>query len=122
MEAIILAGGYGKRLKHFTEKIPKPLLLVNGIPFLTYIFELLLKYNVKRVVLSVFYKKDSIYGFYGNKYKKMYSARCTSVTVIASCSRISMRFSIFEFRTLFRALLAATGSISMPTPLTFLYF
>ena len=30
MKAVILAGGLGSRLKPFTDKLPKPLLPING--------------------------------------------------------------------------------------------
>ena len=39
MDAIVLAGGLGKRLKNITSNIPKPMALVNRRPFLDYIFK-----------------------------------------------------------------------------------
>ena len=41
MDAIVLAGGLGKRLKNITSDIPKPMALVNRRPFLDYIFKYL---------------------------------------------------------------------------------
>ena len=38
-ECIILAGGLGSRLGKITKKIPKPLIKVNGKPFILYIIE-----------------------------------------------------------------------------------
>ena len=39
MEAIILAGGFGKRLKSKIKDIPKPMAPINGRPFLEYIMQ-----------------------------------------------------------------------------------
>ena len=53
MEAIILAGGFGKRLKSKIKDIPKPMAPVNNRPFLVYILDKLLKYNFDHIILSV---------------------------------------------------------------------
>ena len=37
---IILAGGYGTRLKSFLNGMPKPMVDVNGSPFLEYILKI----------------------------------------------------------------------------------
>ena len=42
LKAIIMAGGEGKRLRPITEKIPKPLVEVGGIPIIEHIFKLLI--------------------------------------------------------------------------------
>ena len=39
MDSIILAGGYGTRLKSEIEDIPKPFAPINKIPFLDYLFD-----------------------------------------------------------------------------------
>lgn len=47
MQAIILAGGKGVRLKPYTNLISKPLLTINGIPLLTYHIEKLNNFGIK---------------------------------------------------------------------------
>jgi mannose-1-phosphate guanylyltransferase len=56
VDAVILAGGFGTRLRPLTAKTPKPLLSVGGRPFLETLFFRLAQGGVKRVVLSVFHQ------------------------------------------------------------------
>lgn len=51
LQAVILAGGLGTRLKPVTEKIPKALVDIEGRPFIFYQLELLMKNGIKEVVL-----------------------------------------------------------------------
>jgi len=71
MEAIILAGGVGSRLKGTIGDIPKPMALVGGKPFLTYLLSWLNANNFKKVVISVCYKAEMISGYYGSKFGSM---------------------------------------------------
>jgi D-glycero-alpha-D-manno-heptose 1-phosphate guanylyltransferase len=68
-EAIILAGGFGKRLKSKVKDIPKPMAEVGGKPFLQIILDYLLENRIKKVILSVAYKKGIIKKYFGNNYK-----------------------------------------------------
>lgn len=70
-EAIILAGGFGTRLKHLIDNVPKPMAPVNGRPFLEYQLDYLDRWEMKRVILSVGFKKDIIRDHFGNAYKSM---------------------------------------------------
>ncbi len=56
MEAIILAGGLGTRLKETIGAMPKCMAPVNGKPFLSYIFEYLAQQKCTRAILSLGYK------------------------------------------------------------------
>ena len=72
MEAVVLAGGLGTRLRSVVHDIPKCMApigcpvtpdLIGGLlpqPFLAYIFDWLASYEITRVVLSVGYLKESI--------------------------------------------------------------
>ena len=66
--AIILAGGLGTRLRSVINDLPKPMAPVNGKPFLHYIFQYLMREQIKEVVLSVGYKHETIKEFFGDKY------------------------------------------------------
>ncbi len=71
MQAIILAGGFGTRLKSMVSAVPKPMAPVNGRPFLSYLLDNLNKYGFQKVVLAVGYQKESIINFYKNRYKNI---------------------------------------------------
>lgn len=71
MEAIILAGGFGTRLQSVVKDVPKPMADINGRPFLVYILEYLLKYDITKIILSVGYKKEIIENYFRNRYKEM---------------------------------------------------
>ena len=65
-QAVILAGGLGKRLHPLTKSIPKPLAPVNNVPFLDYIIQLLIDNNFKKILILVGYKKNLIIERYKN--------------------------------------------------------
>lgn len=80
MKAIILAGGFGTRLRAVVKDVPKPLAPVQGVPFLDYILLNLESSGISEVVLSVCYLKEKIINRYGEKYGRMsikYSAEDT---------------------------------------------
>ena len=63
MEAVILAGGLGTRLRSSVSEVPKCLAPVDGKPFLQYLLEWLSRFDVTRVVLSVGYLKEAVFRF-----------------------------------------------------------
>jgi D-glycero-alpha-D-manno-heptose 1-phosphate guanylyltransferase len=71
MEAIILAGGLGTRLKELVPDVPKSMASVNGRPFLEYLLNYLSGQEIHRVVLSVGYLNDSIQSYFKDHYKNI---------------------------------------------------
>ncbi len=70
MEAIILAGGFGTRLRPFTYTRAKSLLPVLNEPMISYLVKMLPK-EVNKVVLAVNYRKDQIENYFkGNDFGK----------------------------------------------------
>jgi D-glycero-alpha-D-manno-heptose 1-phosphate guanylyltransferase len=69
IEAIILAGGLGTRLRSVVKDVPKPMAIIGGKPFLGYLMESLAKKGVTRIILSVGYKADKIIEYFGNHYQ-----------------------------------------------------
>ena len=68
IEAIVLAGGFGTRLRSVVSEVPKPMAPIGAKPFLAYIMDNLAKQGVKRVILSVGYMADKIIEFFGDEY------------------------------------------------------
>jgi dTDP-glucose pyrophosphorylase/CBS domain-containing protein len=66
MEAVIMAGGYGKRLRPLTEHLPKPMLPVGGRPLLQRTIERLRDAGISRVNLTTHYKADVIQKHFGD--------------------------------------------------------
>ena len=60
IDALILAGGLGSRLAGVLHNIPKVLAPIEGRPFLEYQLEYLAAEGVRRVVLSLGYRSDSV--------------------------------------------------------------
>ncbi len=69
MEAIILAGGLGSRLKAAVPDVPKPMAPINGRPFLEYLVDYWVGQGVDRIVLSVGYKHEIIEQHFAARYK-----------------------------------------------------
>lgn len=71
MEAVILAGGFGTRLAHVVQDVPKPMAPVCGKPFLQHLLDDLCAKGVQRVILAVGYKAECIESFFKNEYRGM---------------------------------------------------
>ncbi|MDD4193039.1 MAG: nucleotidyltransferase family protein [Mangrovibacterium sp.] len=68
MEAIVLAGGLGSRLRSVVSGIPKPMAPVSDKPFLYYILKWLESNQVSRIILSVGYRWEMIYDTFGERF------------------------------------------------------
>jgi NDP-sugar pyrophosphorylase family protein len=66
MQAVILAGGLGTRLGPMTKTIPKPMIPVNGRPFLDYEIDLLRRSGIRDFVLCVGYLGNVIQDYFGD--------------------------------------------------------
>ena len=63
MQAIILAGGRGKRLKPVTDYIPKPLIPLDNIPIIEWQIRYLKKFAIKTIIICTGYKTEQIENF-----------------------------------------------------------
>ncbi len=69
MEAIILAGGLGTRLRSQLKQLPKAMAPVGGRPFLEILMDQLVAAGCERVVLSVGYLRDIIIASFNDNYR-----------------------------------------------------
>jgi D-glycero-alpha-D-manno-heptose 1-phosphate guanylyltransferase len=58
--AVVLAGGFGKRIRHLLPDIPKPMVPVNGKPFLEWVVRYLAAQKIRRVILSTGHLADIV--------------------------------------------------------------
>lgn len=66
LSAVIMAGGFGKRLKPLTEQVPKPMLPVGGRPLLERIIENFCRAGIQDVHLTTHYLPENIIQHFGN--------------------------------------------------------
>ena len=66
MQALILAGGKGTRLRPLTVYTPKPIVPVVNRPFLLYQIDILKKAGITDITLSLSYQPDKIEQILGN--------------------------------------------------------
>jgi mannose-1-phosphate guanylyltransferase len=66
MQAVILVGGLGIRMRPATERVPKPMLPVAGKPFLDHQIELLKSHGVRQFVLLVGHLGKQIVDYFGD--------------------------------------------------------
>lgn len=66
MQAVILAGGLGTRLKPLTEEIPKSMIQIQGKPFLEHQLNLLRRREISDIVLCVGYHGEKIKEYFGD--------------------------------------------------------
>lgn len=69
MEAIILAGGLGTRLRSRISDLPKSMAPVGGRPFLRILLDQLLDQGCQRIILSVGYRRQAILDAFGETYR-----------------------------------------------------
>ena len=64
MQAVIMAGGFGTRLKPITCSIPKPMALVANRPMLSHIIELLKQHNFNDLTIMLYYQPEIIKNYF----------------------------------------------------------
>ena len=57
---MVLAAGYGTRLKPLTDRVPKPLVPVAGRPMIDYALDKLQAYGVREIVINVSHLKEQL--------------------------------------------------------------
>jgi mannose-1-phosphate guanylyltransferase len=66
VDAVILVGGLGTRLRPLTLSAPKPMLPTAGVPFLTHLIARIREAGVTHVVLGTSYRADVFENHFGN--------------------------------------------------------
>jgi len=69
MEAIILAGGLGTRLRSEVQDIPKPMADIQGRPFLEHVLDRLISQGITRIIFSIGYKSEIVQNHFSDEYQ-----------------------------------------------------
>ena len=69
MEAIVLAGGLGTRLRGVVDDVPKPMAPVQGRPFLAFVLDQLVEGGFRTAVLATGYRHEAIRSHFGEAYR-----------------------------------------------------
>src|SRR5688572_21570085 len=70
--AVILAGGFGTRLKEVIHDVPKPMAPVNGQPFLVYVCRYLKKYGVQKIIFSTGHLSEKIENYFKTNFEGLH--------------------------------------------------
>ena len=69
MQALVLAGGEGTRLRPLTLTTPKPVMPFAGRPFMTFMLDWLGRHGVDDVILSCGFMSDAVEGVLGDQHE-----------------------------------------------------
>ncbi|MEW5702870.1 MAG: sugar phosphate nucleotidyltransferase [Candidatus Zixiibacteriota bacterium] len=65
-DAVVLAGGFGTRLKPLTASLPKPMVPVGNRPLMEYVIDLLATHGLKNVMVLLFFQAEHIIEHFGD--------------------------------------------------------
>lgn len=66
LEAVIMAGGRGQRLRPLTDSIPKPMLPLGDKPIIEHNIDRLIQFGIKKIYISVKYLGEQIVDYFGD--------------------------------------------------------
>ena len=66
MKGVIMAGGFGTRLRPLTCNLPKPMVPLANRPMMAHIVTLLKKHGITDLVSLVYYQPESIQSHFGD--------------------------------------------------------
>jgi len=66
VDAVVLVGGKGTRLRPLTLAVPKPLLPTAGLPFLTHLLSRIAEAGIEHVILGTSYKAETFEAEFGD--------------------------------------------------------
>ncbi|MBI4375867.1 MAG: nucleotidyltransferase family protein [Elusimicrobia bacterium] len=66
LSAVVMAGGFGQRLRPLTDKLPKPMLPIGDKPLMEHIVGQLREAGIRQMVITTHYKADAIVDHFGD--------------------------------------------------------
>jgi len=93
LDAVIMAGGKGTRLRPLTDDIPKPLLKIGNKPIIEYNIDRLNQYGIDNLYMTINYLGNQLVEYFGNGNEKdmniQYVRESTPLGTIGSLSLIN---------------------------------
>ncbi len=65
-QAVIFAGGYGRRLSPFTDDNPKPMYPICGVPFIERLVEQIRSFGIREIIMLLGYMPEKISDYLGD--------------------------------------------------------
>lgn len=65
-DAVILAGGFGTRLKPLTASLPKPMVPVGNRPLMEHVVDLLARHDLQDILVLLFFQAEAIKEYFGD--------------------------------------------------------
>ena len=78
--AVVLAGGFGRRIQHLLPDLPKPMAPVNGRPFLEWVVRYLAAQKIRHVILSTGHLAETIASHFQSQPVKNVRVTCIPET------------------------------------------
>ena len=78
--AVVLAGGFGTRVRHLLPDIPKPMAPVSGRPFLEWVIRYLAAQKIRNVILSTGHLAETVAGHFQSQPVAGVKTRCVPET------------------------------------------
>ena len=66
MKAVIMAGGFGTRLRPLTANLPKPMVPLVGRPVMEHIVVLLKKHGITDIHAILYFQSEQIKSYFGS--------------------------------------------------------
>lgn len=66
MKALIMAGGFGTRLRPLTAHLPKPMVPVGNVPIMEHTVHLLRRHGFTDLLVLLYFLPEAILGYFGD--------------------------------------------------------
>ena len=96
LNAVILAGGLGTRLRSVVQDRPKVLAEIAGRPFLTYLLDQLIKVNIGEVVLCTGYRSHQVRDTLGDRYRGLGITYSVETFPLGTAGALRMALALFR--------------------------
>src|SRR5213595_3303906 len=100
IDAVVLVGGQGMRLRGIVADRPKPLAEVAGRPFLTYVLDALVIAGVQRVTLCTGYRGEMVQAAFGDRYGALHLAYSMESRPLGTAGAVVAALPVLESPTI----------------------